>query len=310
MTVASETQASKQAMALGAVKKRLRYSLPWYPFIIVNIIVFAVFNFIPWISMIDISFRKTDLLTTREFVGLGNFYRMLEDEHLHRAFINTFQFVFMYIPVLVAISLFVAILVNRPLFGMRFFRSLYFLPNITSIAVLSLVFRWFLSPRPDGPINYILALAGIPAQKFLIDVDQAMPSIVVISLWESFGYYMIIWLAGLQGIPAELYDAARVDGAAGWKLHRHMTLPLLRPTAAFIVVVSTIGALQVFGSIFILTGGGPVYATTTVVYHIYQQAFTFGRFGYASSLSIVFFIIVLIITLIQSKYLRFGEEIY
>jgi ABC-type sugar transport system permease subunit len=173
--------------------------------------------------------------------------------------------------------------------------------------VLALIFRRFLSPRPDAPINYLLGLAGIPAQRFLVDVNQAMPSVVAISLWEAFGYYMVIWLAGLQGIPSELYDAARVDGAEGWRLHRYVTIPLLRPTAAFVIVISTIGALQVFGSIFILTGGGPVYATTTVAYHIYGQAF---NFGYASALSVFFFLLILLITWLQSKYLRFGEDVY
>ncbi|MEZ4860755.1 MAG: sugar ABC transporter permease [Caldilineaceae bacterium] len=290
--------------------KRLKRSLPWYPFILVNLVVFVIFNFVPWISMITTSFYETDLLAKREFVGLGNLARMAADDQFHRALRNTFQFVLMYVPALVVLSLVVAILVNRPRLGMKFFRALYFLPNITSIAVLSLVFRRFLSPRPDGPINYLLSFAGIPAQKFLIDVNQALPSIVMISLWEAFGYFMVIWLAGLQGIPKELYDAALVDGADGWRIHRYVTLPLLRPTAAFIIVISTIGSLQIFGSIFILTGGGPVYATTTVVYHIYGQAFNFGRFGYASSLSIFFFLIILVITLIQSKFLRFGEEIY
>ncbi len=235
---------------------------------------------------------------------------MFTDEHFIRALRNTAQFALMYVPALLAISLFVAILVNRPLRGMRAFRMMYFLPNITSIAVLALIFRRFLSPRPDGPINYMLGLVGIPPQNFLLDVNQALPSVVVIGLWEAFGYYMVIWLAGLQGIPRELYDAASVDGAEGWRLHRYITIPLLRPTAAFIVVVSTIGALQVFGSIFILTGGGPVYATTTVAYHIYGQAFNFGRFGYASALSIFFFLLILLITWLQSKYLRFGEDVY
>lgn len=291
-------------------RKRIRRSLAWYPFILINLIVFVVFNFVPWLSMIATAFYETDLLSSREFVGLGNFITTLTDEHFRRALVNTAEFSLMYVPLLLAISLLVAILVNRPLPGMRFFRALYFLPNITSIAVLALIFRRFLSPRPDGPINYLLGLAGIPPQKFLLDVNQAMPSVVAIGLWEAFGYYMIIWLAGLQGIPTELYDAARVDGADGWRLHRYVTIPMLRPTAAFIVVVSTIAALQVFGSIFILTGGGPVYATTTLAYHIYSQAFNFGRFGYASALSIIFFLIVLLITWLQSKYLRFGEDIY
>ncbi len=291
-------------------QKRVRRSLPWYPFILINLIVFAVFNFVPWVSMFTTSLYDTDLLSKREFVGVANFTRMATDEQFHRALLNTAQFALMYVPLLLAISLSVAILVNRPLPGMRGFRMLYFLPNITSIAVLALIFRRFLSPRPDGPINFLLGLVGIPPQTFLVDVHQALPSVVVISLWEAFGYYMVIWLAGLQGIPAELYDAANVDGADGWRLHRHITIPLLRPTAAFIVVVSTIGALQVFGSIFILTGGGPVYATTTVAYHIYGQAFNFGRFGYASALSIFFFLIILLITWLQGKYLRFGEDVY
>ena len=290
--------------------KRLRRSLPWYPFIIVNTVVFAVFNLVPWLSMFRYSVLKTDLLSTREFVGVAHFGRMLTDAKLHKAMLNTGWFTLMYIPLLVVVSLGVAVLVNRPLRGMKAFRALYFLPNITSVAVLALIFRRFLSPRSDGPLNFLIGLVGIQPQKWLIDVNQAMPSIVGISLWEAFGYFMVIWLAGLQAIPSELYDAAKVDGANGWRLHRYVTIPLLRPTAAFIIVIATIGALQIFGSIFILTGGGPVYATTTVVYQIYNEAFNFGRFGYASALSILFFLIILLVALIQSRFLRFGEDIY
>ena len=290
--------------------KRLRRSLPWYPFIIVNIVVFVVFNLVPWISMFRFSVLETDLLSTREFIGMGHFVYMLTDAKLHKALLNTVYFTIMYIPLLVALSLGAAVLVNRPLRGMMAFRSLYFLPNITSVAVLALVFRRFFSPRPDGPINFLIGLVGMPPQKWLIDVNQAMPSLVGISLWEAFGYFMFIWLAGLQGIPNELYDAAKVDGANGWRLHRYVTIPLLRPTAAFIIVIATIGALQVFGSIYILTGGGPVNSTTTVVYQIYNEAFNFNRYGYASALSILFFIMILIVALIQSKYLRFGEDVY
>ncbi len=302
--------ASPSQRATSQFLRRLRRSLPWYPFIIVNTVIFLVFNLVPWISMFRYSVLKTDLLSTREFVGLDHFVTMLTDAKLHKAMLNTVWFTVMYIPLLVAVSLGVAVLVNRPLRGMKAFRALYFLPNITSVAVLSLIFRRFLSPRPDGPINFLIGLVGIPPQRWLIDVNQAMPSIVGISLWEAFGYFMVIWLAGLQAIPSELYDAAKVDGANGWRLHRYVTIPLLRPTAAFIIVIATIGALQVFGSIFILTGGGPVNATTTVVYQIYSEAFNFGRFGYASALSILFFVIILIVALIQSRYLRFGEDIY
>lgn len=301
---------SPSQRATSQFLRRLRRSLPWYPFIIINAVIFVIFNLVPWISMFRYSVLKTDLLSTREFVGLEHFVTMLSDAKLHKAMLNTVWFTVMYIPLLVAVSLGVAVLVNRPLRGMKTFRALYFLPNITSVAVLALIFRRFLSPRPDGPINFLIGLVGIPPQRWLIDVNQAMPSIVGISLWEAFGYFMVIWLAGLQAIPSELYDAAKVDGANGWRLHRYVTIPLLRPTAAFIIVIATIGALQVFGSIFILTGGGPVNATTTVVYQIYSEAFNFGRFGYASALSILFFAIILIVALIQSRYLRFGEDVY
>jgi ABC-type sugar transport system permease subunit len=284
--------------------------LRWYPFILINIVVFVVFNLIPWISMFETSVFETDLLSKKNFVGLGNLVRLVQDDLMRRAIVNTFKYALMYVPVVLAVSLLVAILTNRHLPGMKFFRALYFLPNITSVAVLSLVFRRFLSPRADGPINFILGLVGIPPQRFLIDIHQALPSVAAIGLWQTFGYYMVIWLAGLQGIPSELYDAALVDGASGWRLHRYITLPLLRPTAAFIVVISSISALQIFGSIFILTGGGPVYATLTIVYHIYQQAFSFGRLGYSSALSIFLFATILLITYLQNKYLRFGEEVY
>lgn len=289
---------------------RILKSLPWYPFILVNLVVFITFNLVPWLSMFRNALYKTDLLSHSEFVGLGNFAEMASDERFHLALKNTLLFALLYVPPIVVASLGVAILVNQRLRGMKFFRSLYFLPNVTNIAVLALVFRRFLSPRPDAPINFLLGLVGIPAQRFLIDVHQALASIAGLGVWQSFGFFMVIWLAALQAIPQSLYDAGLVDGAYGWRLHRHVTIPLLRPTAAFVVIITTIGALQEFGAIFILTGGGPVYATTTAVYHIYSQAFNFTRFGYANALSILLFALILLIAWIQSRYLRFDEDIY
>ena len=310
MTIGSGAKSRVQVRTQGKLWKGFRRSLPWYPFILVNIIVFVVFNLVPWISMFEMSVKETDLLSYSTFVGLNNYTRLLSDDLLHKALRNTFTYVVIYVPAVVAASLFVAIFVNQKILGITLFRAMYFLPNVTSIAVLSLIFWRFLSPRPDGPINFILGLFGIPPQRFLLSVSQALPSLMAIGVWQAFGYYMVIWLAALQGIPEELYGAALVDGADGWRIHRYVTLPLLRPTAAFIIVVSTIGALQVFGSIYIMTGGGPVYATTTIVYHIYQQAFNFGRFGYSSTISIFLFVVILIITYFQGRYLRFGEEIY
>jgi len=215
----------------------------------------------------------------------------VQDDLLRKSLVNTFAYLTMYVPAVLAVSLLVAILVNRKVFGVKFFRAAYFLPNVTSIAVLSLIFRRFLSPRADGPINYMLGLAGIDPQPFLLSVTQALPSLATIGIWESFGYYMVIWLAGLQGIPSELYDAAYVDGASGWRLHRYVTIPMLRPTAAFIVVISTIGALQVFGSIYIMTGGGPSNSTLVYALYLYQNAFQFFRMGFASAMAWVLMLI-------------------
>ncbi len=299
-----------KAVPAAGLGRRIRDSLPWYPFILINLVVFLTFNLIPWLSMFRNALYKTDLLSYSEFVGLGHFGDMVSDERLHQALKNTVLFALLYVPPIVFVSLVVAILVNQRLRGMRFFRSVYFLPNVTNIAVLALVFRRFLSPREDAPINYLLGLVGIPAQKFLLDIHQALASIAAVGVWQSFGFFMVIWVAALQAIPQPLYDAGMVDGAYGWRLHRHVTIPLLRPTAAFIVVITTIGALQEFGAIYILTGGGPVYATTTAVYHIYSQAFNFTRFGYANALSILLFAIILVIAWIQSRYLKFDEEVY
>lgn len=290
--------------------RRIRDSLPWYPFILVNLVVFLTFNLVPWLSMFRNALFKTDLLSYSEFVGLGNFGDMVTDQRLHQALKNTILFALLYVPPIVVVSLVVAILVNQKLRGMRFFRSVYFLPNVTNIAVLALDFRRFLSPREDAPINFILGLVGIPTQKFLLDIHQALASIAAVGVWQSFGFFMVIWLAALQAIPQPLYDAGMVDGAYGWRLHRHVTIPLLRPTAAFIIVITTIGALQEFGAIYILTGGGPVYATTTAVYHIYSQAFNFTRFGYANAPSILPFAFILLIAWLQSRYLKFDEEVY
>lgn len=290
--------------------RELRNSAGWYPFILVNLIVFIVFTAVPYVLMIQYSFTKYDMLSPMKFVGLQNFIHLTDDKILHVALKNTLAYTLMDVPLNVTLSLIIAIFINRAERGMGFFRTLFFMPNITSITVLALIFFRLLAPRPDGPLNYFLHFFGIPWQKWLVDEQLALPSIVGISVWGSFGYFMILWLAGLKAIPSELYDASKVDGASGWKMHWYMTLPLLRPTAAFIIVISTIGALQVFGSIYMLTGGGPVNATTTVAFHIYQRAFTFAELGYACTVSIVLFAMIMAIAVIQGKYLRFGESMY
>lgn len=306
----AEMMESPATHLASKVWKQFLRSARWYPFLLANVVVFAIWNLVPWVSMIEVSFSKWDMLTPREWVGIDNFAGMAQDGLLRIALCNTFLYALMYVPTVMLVSFLVALFVNRPVPGMKAFRALYFLPNVTSVVVLSIVYWRLLAPRADSPLNYLLGLVGIAPQRYFLSTSQALPSVAGVAVWSSFGYLMVLWLAGLQGIPQELYDAALVDGASGLKLHLHVTLPMLRPTAAFILITSTIGALQIFESIFVLTGGGPVNATLTVVYHIYRQAFIFGRLGYASAVSILFFAIILAIALIQGKHLRFGEGIY
>ena len=292
---------------LQRVLKSIKGSIPWYPFIVVNAAVFTVFNLVPWISMFDISFRDTDLLSRNEFIGLDNYVRLVQDDLLRKSLVNTFAYLTMYVPAVLAVSLLVAILVNRKVFGVKFFRAAYFLPNVTSIAVLSLIFRRFLSPRADGPINYMLGLAGIDPQPFLLSVTQALPSLATIGIWESFGYYMVIFLAGLQTIPKEINEAAAIDGANARQRLRRITVPLLNPSIVLASVIGVIYGLQLFTQVYVMTGspsklpGGPIGSTTSVVLYIVQSAFRPLEMGYPSAAAMLLFVIIMVVTLVQLR---------
>lgn len=290
--------------------RRLKASLKWYPYILVNLAVFVVFNLMAWLLVVYLSFQDWDLLGPRSFVWFGNWSELFRDHMLLTALTNTMLYFLMYMPIVLSFSLIVAIILNSGIRWFRIARSSLFVPRITSVAVLAGVFWRLFSPRSDSPMNYLIGLFGIAPQDWLVDIKLALPCVVIVALWQGLGYYAIIWLAGLQTVPTELYDAAAVDGASGWSAHWHVTLPLLRPTAAFNVVVTTIQSLQLFVPIYVLTGGGPVYSTTTVVYYLYLKAFYFMEMGYASTIAIVVFGIIVIGTYLQRKILRSEEALY
>jgi|YNPNPStandDraft_1061719.scaffolds.fasta_scaffold55540_1 multiple sugar transport system permease protein len=290
--------------------QRLRKGWRWYLFIAPNVVTFLVFILFSWVFLIYLSFHDWNLMGAKEFVGLDNYVRLAQDKVLRKALVNTFQYVLMFVAPVSAVSLGLASLVNQRLRGIYFFRAVYYLPVVTSIAVLALIWKYILIPRPDGIANYFLGLVGIPYQQWLVDIRLALPSITVMQIWSTMGYYMVLWLAGLQSIPEELYEAARIDGAGRWQLFRYVTVPMLRPTTIFILMIAMIGAFQMFGPPYMLTGGGPVYATTTMVYYIWLQAFNRYRMGYASTVSILLFAIILVASLIQRKYMRWSETIF
>jgi len=213
------------------------------------------------------------------------------------------MYTFSFVPLLYVCSLGLALLVNAKLHFTGLFRMAYFLPFMFSLAISSVVWTLLLDERL-GPVNVALGWVGIDGQPWLGSEKLALASVVMVTLWQGVGFGMIIFLAGLQDIPASYYEAAVVDGAGAWRRFISITMPLLKPTTAFVLVISFISALQVFDPIYIMTQGGPANSTTTAVFYIYQQGFKFLQFGYASALSVVLFAIILVFTLVQLRVFR------
>jgi multiple sugar transport system permease protein len=216
---------------------------------------------------------------------------------------NTLYYTLLFIPGAVILPLLVAVVMNQPLRGITLYRSIYFLPVVTSTVAVALVWQWLYNPE-FGPINYLLDLAGIKGPAWIASPTWAMPALVVMSVWQVIGYNMVIYLAGLQGIPEEYYEAAAIDGATRWRQFFYITAPLISPTTFFVLIISIIGSLQVFEQTYILTQGGPAYSTLTIAFYIYQQAFQFFHMGFGAALSYVLFLIILLLTLIQFRVQR------
>ncbi|MHB0875510.1 MAG: carbohydrate ABC transporter permease [Anaerolineae bacterium] len=289
---------------------RLRQSWGWYLFVAPNVLTFLAFTLFSWVFLIFLSFQDWNLIGARQYAGLENYQRMAHDPVLHKAITNTFQYVLLFVAPVSAVSLALAVLVNRRLRGMNVFRAFYYLPVVTSIAVIALIWKFILMPQKEGIANYFLSFAGMKPVEWLLNARIAMPAITTMQIWSTMGYYMVLWLAGLQGVPEEMYEAAWIDGAGRSQVFRFVTFPMLKPTTIFIVMIAMIGAFQVFGPQYMLTGGGPLRSTTTMVYYIWEQAFMRYRMGYAGSVSLVLFIIILMASLIQRRYLGWGEGIF
>jgi multiple sugar transport system permease protein len=217
---------------------------------------------------------------------------------------NTAVYV-LFVPLGMIVALALALLMNRGLPGERLLRALFFLPYITSFVAISLVWRWMFEPDV-GILNGLLGCFGIGPLPWLASPRTALPSLMLMSIWMYAGYMMILFLAGLQGIPASLYESARMDGASAWQQFRRITLPLLRPTTLFVLVTMVIFMFQVFTAVYVMTEGGPLHATDVVVYHIYRNAWEYLRLGYASAMAWVLFLIVFLLTLVQFRWL--GRE--
>jgi multiple sugar transport system permease protein len=293
-------------MAIGAPVIRRKWT--GWGFAAPFVTLFLVFSALPVVASLIMSvtdMRSTDLRhpLAVNFIGLGNYTRLFADEEFLRSAVNTIAFVVVGVPLTLVIALAAANALNSGLIKLRgLFRVGFYLPVVTSIVAIAVVWRFLLDPEV-GLVDNLLRLVGIQGPNWLQSTSTALPSLIIMTTWRNFGTMMVIFLAALQAIPADLYEAATIDGAGRWQQFRSVTVPLLRPTLLFGGVYTGIGYLQVFEEPFVMTQGGPLSSTLSVGYHIYNQ-FGFGNYGYASAASYVLFVAIVALSVMQFRLLR------
>jgi multiple sugar transport system permease protein len=317
-TSAPPPPASIRGASLGNGGGGGRRSRGWrlpvaYLFLAPALITIAVFFLLPVLGALFLSFTDYDIYAVADpsntrFVGLRNYTNLLGTPLFWTALGNTFYFVLVGGPLSVAVSLGAALLVNAKLVRFKgFFRSVLFAPVVTTLVAVAVVWR-YLYHAEYGLINYGLAAIGISPVDWLGNPTFAMPAIILLAVWKNFGYNMLIFIAGLQSIPGELYEAAEIDGAGGWQRFWYITIPSLAPTFLFVSIITMIGYFQLFAEPYVMTQGGPLRATTSVVLLMYEEGFRWWRMGYAASIAFVLFLIILVGTLIQLRLQRSEER--
>ncbi|NLF20276.1 MAG: sugar ABC transporter permease [Clostridiaceae bacterium] len=284
---------------------RRRKTLVAYSFILPNLIDFFVFTFVPIVFSLILSFTQWDAGNPIKFIGLDNFVEMFtKDKSFRIALVNTLYYTVATVPITLVISLALAILMNKQLRGRVFFRAVIFFPYVASLVSIAVV--WMALFNPDrGPVNGILMSLGIEnPPRWAASSVWAMPTIIGLTVWKNMGYYMIVFLAALQGVSGELYEAASLDGANKWQQFRNVTWPGITPTTFFVLLMLMVTTFKSYDIMYITTQGGPGEATKVLAYHIFNSAFVSSRFGYASAVSIVLLAIVLVVTIFQFK----GEK--
>lgn len=272
-----------------------------YLFIGFPLLLFAVFTFFPILFAFIISFYDWNLLIPdRPFIGLVNYFELFQDRVFLIAIKNTIVYTLGVVPVQTLLALVLAFIMNQKLKGRAFFRLAFYVPAITSSVVTSIIFVWIYA-KP-GLLNYLLSLLGLEGTDWLTNPSTALFAIMVLNIWTTSGYFMISFLAGLQSIPASLYEAAKIDGANQWQQFWKITVPMVRPVTYFVVVLGLIGCFQVFDQIYVMSSGGPVNATTTMSYFTYNNSFKYFRLGYGAASAIVLAIIIFGATWLQKKY--------
>lgn len=291
----------KQIKAVSSRQRKIRNNLIAYSFIAPNFIGFAVLTLVPIIAAVGLSFASWNGSTKLEWVGLQNYARLFTDRIFKQSFVNTLIYSAATVPLTIIASLLLAILLNQKIAARNFFRTVSFFPYVASMVAVAAVWNALFDPN-KGMVNQMLMGLGIQnPPRWIADPHWAMVDIILFSVWKMMGYYMVIYLAGLQGINPELYEAAGLDGANGWQKFRYVILPQLSSTTFFVLMMVVIQCFKVYDIVFMITQGGPGTSTYVLVYDIYQVAFKELRYGYASAISMVLFALVLIITILQFR---------
>ncbi len=286
-------------------QKALQKSLWAAFFLFPSLAGLLVFMVVPMVSSLALTFFEWDpLIPTRfHFLGSQNYLTLLKDANFWAALGHTLFYIAGYIPLVMVAGLGAAMLMNQKLAGRTFFRGAFFMPVISAWVAVALMWTWIFNPK-FGIVNYLLGLIGITGPAWLFDPNWAMPAIILTSVWKDIGFIMILFLTGLQNIPQDYYEVASIDGAGAWPKFLNITLPLLSPTAFFALIISLINSFQVFDQVWVMTQGGPAGATSVLVEQIVNNSFRYGRMGYAATLSWVLFLIVFLVTVLQTRLQR------
>lgn len=269
-----------------------------YMFLIPSLIILTVFFFIPFFQTIGLSFEDySTSIYSPSFVGFQNYINILHSKIFYQVMENTFLFLIVAVPFLVIFPLFLAILINQKIRGITLYKILIYLPVIVSIVVAAIAFKWLYAQ--DGILNYFIGLLGFNPIGWLTDSRFALYSVAIVTIWKGVGYYMMIYLSALMGVPQELYEACDIDGANFLQKHLTVTIPQIMPTIALVSTISIISAMKVFVEIYVMTKGGPLNSSKTIVYYIYERAFENLDLGYASALAVVLLVVIMIFSIIN-----------
>lgn len=284
-----------------------RKPLTPYLFLVPACIILGAFIFYPLLQAVWMSFTDYNMISDPAFVGFENYKEIVEDDLFWKTLGQTFLYLIVVVPTLVILPIFLAILVNQKIKGIGFFRSAYYVPVVTSMVVVGITWKWVYADQ--GILNYLLESVGIidgPVH-WLTSPTSSIFAVMAVTVWKGLGYYMVIYLAGLQAIPSDLFEAADIDGANKWKQIFHITIPMLMPSIIIVTIMSSISAMKVFEEIYVMTGGGPLNSSKTLVFYIYQEAFEKLRMGYASAVGVILLLITLVLSILNLKVMSKKE---